>query len=370
MDLNTHYLDGKLLHWSEVEDLHYWSGLLLGNGASLVVWDKFKYDSLFKTACTSNTANPLTLKHLELFKKLGTENFEAVLDACSTAETVLDVIGPGGLSVRPFYTDIQIALFEAVHRVHPPATVISENNGVFSVIREVLGQYDTVFSTNYDLLSYWAIMSKEKGVGFKDYFWNDSGFFDPANITIRDNPTRVLYLHGGIHLARLANGRTLKRSCNWQDGTLGESLWLPREDGAIPLFITEGKSKDKEKAIGRSEYLTFGMDEFKKHKKPLVVFGHSLGESDNHLANAIRVWGDIPLAFSMRPDTASEIRQKKSYIRSRFPEAQLYFFESTSHPIGAVNLKIRTGPVSPLKLSTIFAASRRSPVDDSMAATG
>ena len=73
---------------------------------------------------------------------------------------------------------------------------------------------------------------------------------------MRGNPTRVLYLHGGIHLARLVNGRTLKRRCTWEGGSLQRSLWLPREDGAIPLFITEGTSRDKEKAIGRSDYLS------------------------------------------------------------------------------------------------------------------
>jgi hypothetical protein len=370
MDLGKHNLDGSLLPWPEIAQEHDWGGLLIGNGASLVVWDKFKYGSLFNTARTSNTLHRLGLKDLEIFKKFNTENFEEILDRLSTTETVNGIFGVGPSNVQGHYSNIQYALLEAVYHVHPPDTVKERNSHVFKVIRGVLRNYDFVFSTNYDLLTYWSIMSQHNGRGFKDYFWNQGGFFNPENVLIRDNPTRVLYLHGGIHLARLANGQTLKRCCTWEDGSLQKSLWKPREDGAIPLFITEGTSRDKEKAINRSDYLTFALDKLKKYKNPLVVFGHSLGESDDHLASAIQQWGEIPIAFSMRPDSIITIRRKKAYLRSRFPEAELYFFDSTSHPIGAPNLKITPIKFSEFSLSSLFSASRRSTTLGNLSVTG
>jgi hypothetical protein len=370
MNLVTQSIDGNLLSWQDIEQEQVWGGILLGNGASLVLWDKFKYGSLFKTACVKNTIHRLGLKDLQIFRKLGTENFEAVLDALSTTDIIQGIIGDGSSNLQPYYYNIQHALFEAIYYVHPPDKLKDDNIRIFKVLHEVLQSYDFVFSTNYDLILYWTIMSQNRGAGFKDYFWNDGGFFDPNNTSIRGNPTRVLYLHGGIHLARLANGRTLKRCCTWEDGSLQESLWKPRDDEAIPLFITEGKSRDKEAAISRSEYLSFAMDEFKKYKKPLVVFGHSLGVSDDHLATTIQGWGETPIAFSLRPDNSRDVRQKKAYVRSRFPEAELYFFDSTTHPIGAFNLKLISREFTDFNPGSLFSASRRLVFPDSISATG
>ncbi|HEX9990188.1 MAG TPA: DUF4917 family protein [Chloroflexia bacterium] len=340
MDRVRHALDGNLLNWLEVEERHSWRDLLLGNGASLVVWDGFRYGSLFKTACNTNRHNQLQLKDLELFAAFNTENFEAILDKLSTAETVCSITDPNATSARGHYINVQRALLEAVYHVHPPDHYKDANIGVFEALHEALLNYQSVYSTNYDLLVYWSIMAKDRGKGFKDYFWTGDEYFDPAKVDVWGHPTMVLYLHGGIHLARHANGRTLKRRCSWENGTLQESLWLPSADDIIPLVITEGKARDKEQAIGRSEYLTFALDSFKKHRKPLVVFGHSLGDSDAHLVNAIQEWGDVPIAISTRPDKPLAVRQKKAEMRSKFPGAELYFFDSTTHPIGSPNLKI------------------------------
>jgi hypothetical protein len=370
LDLNVHALDGNLLPWPMVAREHAWSGLLIGNGASLVVWDKFKYGSLYDTARTSNRFHQLGPKELAIFKRFNTENFEEVLDRLSTTEIMNGILGIDSGYVQGHYTNVQNALFEAVYYVHPPDELKDLNIRVFREIREALACHDHVFSTNYDLISYWSIMTQPNGAGFKDYFWNAGGYFDANNVDVWGNPTRILYLHGGIHLARLANGRTLKKSCTWEEGTLQESLWTPRNDEAIPLFITEGSSRDKERAISRSDYLSFALDEFKKYRKPLVVFGHSLSESDDHLASAIQQWGDVPIAFSMRPADTITTRKRKAHLCYRFPEAELYFFDSTSHPMGAPELKLRTFESSEFNFANLFAASRRTTNSEDLSATG
>src|SRR5437764_918875 len=111
MDLVKHALDGNLLQWPEVSQQHDWGGILLGNGASLVVWDKFKYGSLFETARTGNRYNQLGSKDLQFFKALDTENFEAVLDALSTYQLMHPIVDGGQSHAQGYYANVQHALF-------------------------------------------------------------------------------------------------------------------------------------------------------------------------------------------------------------------------------------------------------------------
>jgi Domain of unknown function (DUF4917) len=76
------YLDGHLMEWPDVERLTRWNALLLGNGMSINVWPSFGYDSLFQLA-------RLQPADIRSFEKLGTENFEVVLEALSTRRSFL-----------------------------------------------------------------------------------------------------------------------------------------------------------------------------------------------------------------------------------------------------------------------------------------
>src|SRR5262249_62242669 len=104
-----------------------------------------------------------------------------------------------------------------------------------------------------------------------------------------DSPaTKVIFLHGALHLYKNRAGRTFKKLAG-DDGNLLD-LFDVRGD-AIPLFISEGRSRDKLSAITRNDYLSFAYERFSKHRGSLVVFGHSLTpEFDQHLLDAMRKW--------------------------------------------------------------------------------
>lgn len=106
------------------------------------------------------------------------------------------------------YRSIQQALFNAVHQVHVPW--LSVPDAALQSNRACLEDYRFVYSTNYDLLAYWAVMSESNGSGFLDFFWGDDMTFDPFDTdiwTTRDLWTRLLFLHGGIHLRRRQEAR-------------------------------------------------------------------------------------------------------------------------------------------------------------------
>lgn len=140
-----------------------------------------------------------------------------------------------------------------------------------------------------DLLVYWAAMCDQYPGKLPDYFWSSPLVFDPLNTEVWGKETKLLFLHGGLHLLRLSDGQTLKRKAmpgrNLLD-LFGDSL--PEDPDAVPLFVSEGAAEDKLAVIRSSDYLSFALTTFAETDEPLVVFGHSLSEQDQHLVDILQ----------------------------------------------------------------------------------
>jgi hypothetical protein len=324
--------DGKLLSWEAIRSKD-WTGILLGNGASIAVWDRFSYPTLLDVASGPAIKHPLSKKDLRLFETLDTRQFELVLFALGLARKVNGIFQLKTRPLKKAYDLIKRALIEAVHSVHirwadTPVEVLMK-------IHDELRKYKFVFSTNYDLITYWAIMAHE-GAGFTDYFF--SGAFDPGNTEVWDEAvTRVLYLHGGLHLYRRQTGGTLKRRASGMN--LLDVFGQPYYD-ADPLFVAEGASADKLSVITGSDYLTFAFNTFGNHSGPLVVFGHSLGQTDKHIIDVMQRWGKREIAISLLPNDRENLRRAQASLIEKLPGAQLYFFDATTHPLGSKDLKV------------------------------
>lgn len=222
---------------------------------------------------------------------------------------------------------------EAVKSVHIPWANIPEDN--LRAIKQALLPYEFVYSTNYDLILYWSIMIDEP-LGFTDYFFAPR--FDLGNTEIWAKATKVLFLHGGLHLYRELSGQTIKRKAQpWQN--LLDLFGTPIEPPAVPLFISEGTSRDKLNSIYRSDYLSFAYSQFARHRGPLVIFGQSLNaEFDGHLIDAIRKSDANILAISLLPGAGVPTRKARFY--GAFPNMDVYFFDATTHPLGAADLRV------------------------------
>ena len=67
-------MDTSLYNWNQLQDWYEWTGILLGNGSSMAVWDRFGYDSLFRIATLNGTVdNPLQAPDIAIFDGLGTK---------------------------------------------------------------------------------------------------------------------------------------------------------------------------------------------------------------------------------------------------------------------------------------------------------
>lgn len=327
-DAYAEILDDELAPWNLVLEMQDWASLLLGNGASMAVWDGFGYTSLYDEA----VGDTLGERDEAVFEALDTRNFEAVLRDLRAAALINDALGVDAVPHLECYERVRHALVDAVHGVHIPWVDV-ETDALVAIRTEFL-QYDSVFTTNYDLLAYWATMCDEPLGSIVDYFWSRPLVFDPLNTDVWNKATKFLFLHGGLHLCRLSKGQTLKRTA-----TLGRNLLdlfgePPAEDpGAVPLFVSEGEPEDKLAAIRSSDYLSFALAEFHRSDVPLVVFGHSLSRQDQHLVDVLRT-RRAPIAISMRQAPPADVSATKAGYQNRLRNQQLLFFDAATHPLG------------------------------------
>jgi hypothetical protein len=191
--------DAELADWNELRATTPFSDLLVGNGASMAVWKNFSYYSLFEESETTRN-KPLSQTELAVFKAMGTTNFEPILSALKTAMRVNAALTISSSSPRNRYFAIKEALIHAVRSVHIPWRLV-EQKSLLRISQE-LSQYRNVFSSNYDLLCYWAVMQAPEK--FNDLFGDDATFDPHRSI---DNATRMLYLHGGLLCDQCAGRR-------------------------------------------------------------------------------------------------------------------------------------------------------------------
>ncbi len=328
-------LNEQLETWDDLAESEEYTGLLIGNGASRAVWEGFAYPSLFDMAKAGNISHRLTAEDIQLFESLETENFERVLSALATTRQVSESLGFAEPEFKSRYSSIQRALVEAVRSRHMPWIKVPDRT--LQAIQDEFLRYRFVYSTNYDLLAYWSVMH-ESPVGFKDLFWSGS-YFDLANTEVWGKATVILYLHGGLHLYRTLDGRTMKRTASIGSNLL-DLFGLPMTVEATPLFISEGSAKQKLESIYRSDYLAFAYSTLVHHAGPLCIFGHSLGDVDQHIVDAIKKSQIRDIAFSVLPLTKAGIIEVEADAIRKLPEANIRFFDATSHPLGSPDLLV------------------------------
>lgn len=356
-------VDDELKSWQDIKHHFQGGGILLGNGFSQAVWQKFGYSSIYETACLlGKIANPISVKDKKLFDSMNTSNFERVLSQLSITIGTTDIFDRDVSPFKESYERIKTALGEAIQDVHIPRELMTAD--LLTAIRSELRSYRHVYSTNYDLLPYWSIMSDPSSSDeFKDFFW---GRDDARNLTFdmtdtsiwNDSVTRIYYLHGALHLYRSPlTGRTHKLTSG-DSGNLLDSVDLP-------LFITEGSAEDKKRAIRESDYLTFAYQSFLQHEGSLVIFGHSLDDSDEHLVRAMCRQTPNKIAISIRGSHPSDsIIERKARLqkalcqgRKHYARPQLLFFDSSTHPLGSSTLQVAESslPAIPVWKSTDFS---------------
>lgn len=340
----------NIQQWNEIKE-DFTDTLVLGNGASIAVDRKFSYKSLLETARTEKF---ITKDVERVFKHFGTNDFEFVLHVIFQAHHVNQALSIKDSKTERVYRDIQAALIQAVQEVHATYDVVEP---YLERIMEFMKRFKFVISLNYDLIVYWAMMKgKDKyGPWLKDafiipiqrsWFGHDLGglsFEEDWGFLL--NPyedvggaTLIFYPHGNLMLSTdvLGNDMKITRK-NPEVYLLDTVLDLWRSGEAMPLFVSEGESQQKERAIQRNKYLqAIFKDALPKAGPNIAVLGWSMSENDGHLLRQLCMGETKAIAVSvhMQGKSTRQIEYvcatAKSKILKANPKTKVTFFDATS----------------------------------------
>ncbi len=252
--------------------------LLIGNGLSISISEKFSYSSLRDKI--SDNLSPAVER---LFKKLGTDDFEHLLTKIKDAREVIEAITDGQIILsQSISEEVKQKLIEAIKSMNPRGP---RDHGLDpQALNKSLKEYKNTFTTNYDIYLYWARRG-EQHFNIVDYFNN--GFFD-RNSAYQGNKEAIYFLHGALFLFEEDN-KTIKINKN-NFSTLDEAIQDKIvHKNSLPLFISEGSSIEKLANIKKNEYLLFCYDNLRSIEGDLDIYGHGLNpEVDSHIIDAIK----------------------------------------------------------------------------------
>lgn len=303
------------------------SHLLLGNGFSIACDPVFSYPSLYDKAVAAG----LSGRAQEVFSRLGTNNFEGVLRLLTDSHWVAQTYGliPGPRS--PMLADLDVVksgLVQAIADSHLEHTGLVADRKK-QAAAEFLAPYHNIFTTNYDLLIYWVIMHGEGRPIYWDGFGDDASEPDAPYVVFSfhlGEHKGVFYLHGGLHMYVNA-GQVCKHCWSRTGEPLTSLIKGGFANGQYPLFVAEGSPNKKLEQILRSAYLSYGLDKLKRITNRLVIFGHSLGDNDDHLRRAIagiRKLKDLYVGIhDERPNGVARFRNAVTAIQATRQQQEL-----------------------------------------------
>lgn len=313
----------------------------MGNGASRALHQDFTYESLLEAA---RKIGKIPREVEQIFKNLDTTDFELVQSMLSHARRInhaLEIEDQG--KIAAIYEDIRQALIAAVNSVHVPYPAVVDH---LQPIAEFMRHFKFVISLNYDLIVYWAMLwandHPKKTDMFKDCFI--AGEFDHdwkkyiESIKGAKSSTLVFYPHGNLALASESTTGNETKVAKGNDMNLLASItktWKERD--AIPLFVSEGESRQKLRAIMRSPYLsTVYASVLPNTGSTIVIYGCSLGDQDEHIVNRLCV-NRAKIAISIhgyatKPswDLNKSCAIFEAKVRKVNQSADLIFFDSES----------------------------------------
>lgn len=333
--------------------------LLLGNGFSIACKpDIFNYGSLFEEA-----KKTMSKALAALFVAMGTQDFEEVIRALQNAASILSVYKPKFKATKQLLLDdaakLKTSLIQAVAGRHP-ARPNDIADARYHACRKFLSHFigdgvdGKVYTMNYDLLLYWALMHEEEDPAVRIAFGHDDGFrkdpddYNAAYVEWQGEGAAhgqcVHYLHGALHL--FDAGYHLQKYTWINTGkALVDQANEALKNNLFPVFVAEGDSNSKLTKIQHSAYLHHSFKSFasvcqvkSREGTALFVFGHSFASNDSHVLNMIGYGKVSHLFVSLFGDPSSKTNkaiqlnvQKIVALRPRgYPALQVDFFDAAS----------------------------------------
>lgn len=326
-------------NWSYIAEDFGGADILLGNGFSLQFYSVFDYGSLFE-----KFIEDCSPQEAALFRSFSTTNFESIQKQLLDAKKVNDLLGIPSDPIQPAVDRLREGLIESVHDNHPLASEINISD--LSSVSIELDRFENVFTLNYDLLLYRIIMlCKDRSRSgslrkYNDYFWErlNTNFNEFRDYNIY-NDRHIYYLHGALFLfpgERFDYYNDLKLvTSEGEFSELLDEVTSQIRAGRLPLFVSEGESNDKRRFISTSPYLSFAYRKLEESQNPLVIYGWSVSQQDQHVSNAIgqrKQSGiskrDLAVSLYIGSKSYEELEVEMHNVRSKLPGHRISFFDS------------------------------------------
>jgi len=336
--------------------------LLLGNGFSIA----FKHDIFTYNSLLDETDFSQIPEVLEVFKKLNIIDFEAVIKALEQSSLIVSIYSNDKLlevKLNQHSNELKTALIDTLASKHPEAPYQIEEKQYENVrlfLSHFIGNEEegNIYTLNYDLLLYWAIMHEEDNIGVKhielkkgDGFGREEGNENADYVvwhgeTSAHSTQRIHYLHGALHL--FDSGKDLKKFTWINTGRkLIEQAREAMDKNMYPLFVAEGTSDQKLTKIKHNAFLYHSYKSFfgmmNQLKNCLFIYGHSLALNDMHILHKISI-GKVPQVFiSIYGDIKSTenqiiietannlIEERSKYHDKKHPLLITYYDASTAN---------------------------------------
>ena len=263
--------------------------LLLGNGFSRACRDDiFAYTALFDRA-DFNRLSPLARQSFDL---LGTTDFEVVMRALRNAARLMTLYAPEKPELATRFQEDADGLREVLVRAiadNHPAWAGEIDPARYAACRQFLTRFDNVYTLNYDLLLYWAVMQSEIPPPVR----SDDGFRTPEEGEqeyVTWEPGRyaqnIYYLHGALHIF---DAGTEVQKYTWTNTgiRLIDQIRAALNNSLYPIFVAEGESGQKFERIRHSDFLSKAYRSFQEMANALFVFGHAMAPNDDHIMRLI-----------------------------------------------------------------------------------
>jgi len=336
--------------------------LLLGNGFSIAYrHDIFTYGSLLDEA--DFTSFPELRR---VFDAMDTVDFEEVIRSLQSSAVILKQYGENNELIEKLQSDAEQLKTILVHTIagkHPeaPFNVTEEQ---YEKVRRFLANFigedkktGNVYTLNYDLLLYWAVMhdenseSKEKNTpvfkndGFGKEEGNESADYVVWHGETSAHGQRIHYLHGALHL--FDAGKELQKFTWINTGKrLIEQSREAMDKNMFPLFVAEGSSDQKLEKIKHSGFLYHAYKSFARTmdngKSCLFLYGHSLAPNDFHILTKIAhgkvpkvfisIYGDINSdANKQIVQAANTLIEERKRLNEKYPLEVIYYDASSAN---------------------------------------
>ena len=260
--------------------------ILLGNGFSIGAHQRFNYGTLYQQAVNSGLSSRIK----RLFIRYGTANFEEVLRQLEKGRWLALQYGLGkSRKVRDMakdYETVKQSLIDSIAANHPASRNQVSARKLTNASR-FLAAFDDVYTTNYDLLLYWASLVDDAFV-FQDGFGRQPNTDEDFCVFLPvGSSSKVIYfLHGALHLYTAA-GEVRKMVWNTTGVPLIEQIKDSLDNRRYPLVVSEGSSASKLERIESSSYLSYCARKFENIQGSLFTYGTSISSQDSHIANWI-----------------------------------------------------------------------------------